>query len=199
MLPVFDPGSKTTARSQPRAALISDAAATHLATAFNVRGFVDSLLGGGLAQDAVRAVAAALPRRYALAWACECFQEVKNTPAGLGDEDRAGLALAERWLRSPTEEHRRVAASFAANGEYASPGCWLAAAAAWSEGSIGPADLASPIPPPPSLCGEALAAALILLATLEPETRVARLDGFARHALALFGSGGAKPEPAVRA
>ncbi|WDS37807.1 hypothetical protein [Pseudoxanthomonas sp.] len=148
---------------------------------------VRALLAGGLTQDALKLLARLLPRRYAVAWLCQCAREQPLPP-----EDKAGAALAERWLRDPSESNRRAAYAFASAGGYASPGAWLAAAVGWSGGSLAPADQAVPATPGPDLTARAAVAAVNLLAAVDPQRFDARRRGFAAHALELLvGSHGA--------
>ncbi len=142
---------------------------------------VRTLLGAGLTQDALKLLARLLPRRYAVAWLCQCARGQPLTP-----EDKAGAALAEKWLRDPSEPNRRAAFEFANAGGYASAGAWLAAAAGWSGGSLAPADQATLVPPGPELTARAAVAAVNLLAASDPQRFDARRQGFAAHALELL-------------
>jgi len=130
----------------------------------NVRTCLDELIGLGLPADALAIVSRALPKRYVVAWACECFKGVLAGAPAVTDVDRAGLALAQQWLTDPSEENRRAALDFAELGEFASPGAWLAASAGWNGGSLLPRGY-DPIPPPDHLPAEAAVAALRLAAT----------------------------------
>ena len=67
----------------------------------SARAAVQALLDGGYQADALRLLARLLPRRYAVAWACQCG---RRQP--LNEHDLAGLALAEAWLREPAESQQ---------------------------------------------------------------------------------------------
>ena len=105
------------------------------------------------------------------------------------DADRAGIALAERWVSDSSEESRIAAQQFAEDDGYVTPGGWIAAAAAWMEGSLGPPDCA-PVDPPATLPGEAVAAALVNLAARDPEHLEECLARWVGEALQAFGGEG---------
>jgi hypothetical protein len=145
---------------------------------------VQALLEGGEAQDALKLLARLLPKRYAVAWACQCARDV---PLPL--EDKAGAALAEQWVREPEEAHRRAAFEFANAGGYRSIGAWLAACAGWSGGSLAPASQETPVPPAEHLTACAVIAAVNLMAGLEPERFEHRRAEFMARAMNLLGAG----------
>ncbi|MCD9033574.1 hypothetical protein LDO32_17820 [Luteimonas sp. Y-2-2-4F] len=145
---------------------------------------VRALLDHGRAQEAVQLLARLLPKRYVVAWLCQC---ARDEP--LDADDRAGALAAERWVRDPGEASRRAAYEFAAAAGYRAPGAWLAAAAGWSGGSLAPAAQDTPVPPPPDLTARAATAAVNLLAALEPARFEARRAAFVERALALLGDG----------
>ena len=185
MVSAFDPASQTSASSlMPRIALTSDGAFV-LAGGGNVRSCIDELLELGLRADALAVVARTLPKRYVVAWACECFKgELAGLPAAT-NVDRAGLALAQQWLTDPTEEKRRAALDFAEGGEFSTPGAWIAASAGWSDGSLLPRGY-DPIPPPDHLPAEAAVAALRLAASQSSDYAGA-INGYITRALQIFG------------
>ena len=114
MVSAFDPNSQTPASSlNPPPALSSEALAV-LRGGGNVRRCLDELLGRGLPADALAIVARTLPKRYVVAWACDCLKGVLPGDPATSDVDRAGLALAQQWLADPTEENRRAAPAEAA-------------------------------------------------------------------------------------
>ena len=185
MVSAFDPASQTSASSlMPRVALTSDGAFV-LAGGGNVRSCVDELLDLGLAADALTVVAGTLPKRYVVAWACECLKGALATVPAATNVDRAGLALAQQWLTDPTEEKRRAALDFAEAGEFNSPGAWIAASAGWSDGSLLPRGY-DPIPPPDHLPAEAAVAALRLTAS-QGSDYIGAINGFITRALQIFG------------
>jgi hypothetical protein len=145
---------------------------------------VQALLEGGETQDALKLLARLLPKRYAVAWACQCARDVV-----LPLEDRAGAALAEQWVREPEEPNRRAAFEFAHAGGYRSVGAWLAACAGWSGGSLAPATQETPVPPAEHLTACAVVAAINLMAGLDPERFEQRRAGFMARAMSLLGAG----------
>lgn len=185
MVSAFDPASQTSASSLTRQLALSSDAAAVLAGGANVRRCLDQLLELGLPADALAVVARTLPKRYVVAWACECFKGVLATASAVADVDRAGLALAQQWLTDPTEEKRRAALDFAEAGEFSTPGAWLAASAGWNDGSLLPRGY-DPIPPPDHLPAEAAVAALRLAASQGSDYSGA-MAGFITRALQIFG------------
>jgi hypothetical protein len=147
---------------------------------------IDQLLARGRPADALAVVARTLPKRYVVAWACECFKSLLATKPETSDVDRAGLALAQQWLADPTEDNCRAAMEFAEQGQVGTPGVWIAASAAWSGASLLPRGY-DPIPPPDHLPAEAAVAALRLAACQEAD--FAELIGaFIARALKIFGN-----------
>jgi hypothetical protein len=146
---------------------------------------VQALVGAGAVQDALKLIARLLPKRYAVAWLCQCAHGQALNP-----EDRAGASLAERWVREPNESNRRAAFEFADAGGYKSTGAWLAAAAGWSGGSLAPASQETPVPPPDHLTACAGVAGINMLAALVNDQFDARRAGFIEPAMNLLNAGG---------
>ncbi|WP_424683016.1 DUF6931 family protein [Frateuria sp. YIM B11624] len=146
---------------------------------------VQALLAEGETQDALKLLARLLPKRYAVAWACQCARDM---PLAL--EDKAGAALAEQWVREPEEPQRRAAFEFANAGGYRTIGTWLAAAAGWSGGSLAPASQETPVPPAEHLTACAVVAAINLMAGMEPVRFEQRRSEFMARAISLLGAGG---------
>jgi len=193
-VPALDPASTTGVAALMRDAPLSEAARVRLRADPNARQLIDELGAAGSHGDALKVLARVLPRQYALAWACECVRRFLVPGSPTHDIDRAGLALAEGWLREPSEDNRRAALEFAERGAYESVGAWIAAACAWSEGSIAPAGYAA-VPPAEHLAADALAAALAFLAAQSPEEIPARQAAFVQRALSVFGGRERVSEP----
>jgi len=140
----------------------------------------------GESVEALMLVARALPKRYVVAWACECFKSVLANSSRTADVDRGGLALAQQWLVDPTEDNRRAALEFAEAGGFRSPGAWIAASAGWTGGSLAPRGY-DPIPPPDHLPAEAAVAALRLAAS-QSENYDVVMGAFITRAQKLFGA-----------
>ncbi len=147
---------------------------------------VQALVGAGQVQDALKLLARLLPKRYAVAWLCQCARDQALNP-----EDRAGASLAEKWVREPHESYRRAAFEFANAGGYKSAGAWVAAAAGWSGGSLAPASQETPVPPADHLTACAVVAAINMLAALDIEKFAARRAEFIAPALNLLNGNGA--------
>lgn len=147
---------------------------------------VKALVGAGQVQDALKLIARTLPKRYAVAWLCQCARDQSLNP-----EDKAGASLAEKWVRDPNESNRRAAFEFASAGGYKSTGAWLAAAAGWSGGSLAPASQTTPVPPPDHLTAYAVVAGINMLAALVIDKFEARRAGFIEPAMSLLNAGGA--------
>lgn len=146
---------------------------------------VQDLLAAGVAQDALKLLARLLPKRYAVAWVCQCARDQV-----LSQEDRAGASLAEQWVREPSESNRRAAFEFAHAGGYKSLGAWMAATAGWSGGSLAPAAQETPVAPPDHLTARATVAAINLMAALDATQFEARRAAFIERAMPLLQTGG---------
>ena len=142
---------------------------------------ISELMERGEQVEALAAAARSLPKRYVVAWACECFKGLLASVATTNDVDRAGLSLAQQWLADPTEANRRAALDFAEAGEFSSAGAWLAASAGWNGGSLMPRGY-DVVPPPDHLPAEAAVAALRLAASQGPDY-AATMNGFVARAL----------------
>ena len=147
---------------------------------------IDQLLAGGKPAEALAVVARTLPKRYVVAWACECFKTLLAANPRASDVDRAGLALAQQWLADPTEDNCRAAMEFAEQGQFGTPGVWIAASAGWNGASLLPRGY-DPIPPPDHLPAEAAVAALRLAASQGVDYAGA-IAGFVGRALKIFGA-----------
>lgn len=160
---------------------LSPAARAHLAPAMTPRAAVQALLDEGEVQDALKLLACLLPKRYAVAWLCQCARD-----GALGLEDRAGVSLAEAWVRDPGEGNRRAALDFANAGGYQSIGAWVAASVGWSGGSLAPAEQETPVPPAEHLTARAVAAAINMIAALAGAEFAPRRRVFIARALDLL-------------
>jgi hypothetical protein len=146
---------------------------------------IQDLLAAGQQQDALKLLARLLPKRYAVAWLCQCARD-----QALTQEDRAGASLAEQWVREPSESNRRAAFEFANAGGYKSVGAWIAASAGWSSGSLAPAAQETPVPPAEHLTARATVAAINLMAALDATQFEVRRAAFIDRAMSLLQAGG---------
>ena len=113
--------------------------------------FLDALIAAGHLPDALRFLAAALPKREAVWWACVCARQgygaVVPSPAG------AALQAAERWVADPSDANRRAAHPAAEAAGVGTPAGAAAIGVFLSGGSLAPVNLPAcrplPITPPP--------------------------------------------------
>lgn len=127
----------------------------------------DLLLEKKLHLDAIRLLAAALPKREAVWWACQCARQAHGTNPP--PKVAAALAAAEKWVADPSEENRRAAQAAAEAAEMKTPAGCAAMAAFWSGGSLGPPHVPT-VPPGEQLTGHGVSGAVMLAAVLkEPE------------------------------
>jgi hypothetical protein len=150
------------------------------------RDAVQALLDANLAEDALALLARLLPRRYAVAWLCQCARA-----EALDETDRAGVALAEQWVREPDDARRRDALAFARAQRFGNAGAWAAAAAGWSGGDLAPPGSDTPAPPAGFMTARAAALAITYLAARVTTQFAERRAGFVRGALGLLGTPGA--------
>jgi hypothetical protein len=188
MLKALDPDSDTSAGVLASLPSLGSEARSRLDPAVNVRTFLDTLRREGLYADVINVLTWVLPRQYALAWGCECWQHLQGG-AEIDPSDRSAIAAAQRWLKEPTEENRRAAFELADRLGQRSAATWLAAAAGWSGGSMLPPGQPE-VPPPASLSGDAVAAAVILAAAAEPSAFAERVDACVERALSAFAAAG---------
>jgi hypothetical protein len=133
-----------------------------LAPGQTARQFFDALVAAPLAEDAIRFLAAALPKREAVWWGVLCARDTAGTPAA-----RKAVAAAEAWVKDPSEANRRAAEAAANAAGHDTPPGTVAAAAFYSAGSLAPPNL-PPAPPPDDLTGKAVAGAVLLAAVADP-------------------------------
>jgi hypothetical protein len=160
---------------------LSDAALANLQPTMTPYLAVQTLLNANRPADAMGLLARLLPRRYSVAWACQCGRKEL-----LDDHDRAGIALAEAWVRDPGEAQRAAALTFARTHRFQTVGAWTAAAAGWSGGNLNP-DHARPTPPPEHLTAIAASSAVTYIAARVASQFDARRTAFIRDAMKLLG------------
>jgi hypothetical protein len=130
-----------------------------LAPAMTPRRFFDLLAATPLLDDAIRFLAAALPKREAVGWGAACVKDV--FPKFAEPNEAKALTAAEAWTKDPSEGNRQTAGTAAeAAGYDTAPGC-LAAAAFWSGGSLAPPHLPA-VPPRDDLTGNGVTGAILL-------------------------------------
>ncbi len=142
-------------------------------------------------------MASALPKRRAVWWACICARSALDEESA--PEPLAALEAAEKWVRTPTDDHRRAAMDAAETAGFESPASWAAVAAFWSEGSMAPPDVPA-VEAPDDLCAKAVAGAVMLAAVAgDPERMSDRYRAFLGHAADLASGATDKPASGRRA
>jgi hypothetical protein len=175
----------------PRLELDADGQ-TLLAGVEDAASAIDKLLAADRAQDAVRLIAHALPKREAVWWACMCARSVPD--AALPSEDRVAIDAAEGWVRKPTEAARRACQATAEKTKFDTAEAWAAMGAFWSGGSMSPEGQPE-VPPPDNLTGTAVTGAVILVsARHEPAKQKERLSRFIASARDIAVGGGGRLE-----
>jgi hypothetical protein len=156
---------------------LSERAVGLLTPTLTPRQYFDRLASVPLPDDAIRFLAAALPKREAVGWGLLCLKELLVKP--LEAPAAKALAAAEAWVKDPSEANRQAAGAAAEAAGYGTPGGCLAAAAFWSGGSLAPPHL-PPVPPRDDLTGSAVTGAIVLAAAqAEPGLEPAKARGLA--------------------
>ena len=144
--------------------------------------FLRALTASATPEEAVTFAAYLLPPREGVWWAHQCLSYL---PEALTDVDNEMLAVVEAWVRDPDEINRNAALEAANAAEVESPGVWLAFAAGWSGGTMGPLS-GGVVPPPPHLTPRCLNASVLgSLARIETQHRPSLLKGFVEMAITL--------------
>lgn len=135
--------------------------------------FLEKLRRGETPEDAVSLLAYALGRREAVWWAAQSVRLLCRIAAGQED---APLQAAEAWVRDPDDLRRRDALRLGMGGNQRLATPWVALAAGWSGGNIGPSSHAV-VPATPEMTPKAVRTAiLVALATVTARERAARLQ-----------------------
>jgi hypothetical protein len=142
---------------------LSEKAVQLLSPMLTPRQFFDALVLAQIPDDAIRFLAAALPKREAVGWGVLCVKDALTKP--LEPTATKALATAEAWVKDPSEANRRAAEAAADPAGYGTAAGCLAAAAFWSGGSLTPAHL-PPVPPRDDLTGTAVVGAILLASTV---------------------------------
>ncbi|SEK03271.1 hypothetical protein SAMN05444007_11266 [Cribrihabitans marinus] len=95
--------------------------------------------------DVLKVLAAILPARERIWWACLAARDLPGTDP---DKPHAALAAAEDWVRRPTAENRERAQAALDHLKPKDPMGKLAMAVVYAEGTLGPGEL-SEMPAPP--------------------------------------------------
>ena len=156
-----------TAAAIGRGLQLEDAAQALLREQQTPRQYLDALTDAGHFPDAVRFLAAALPKREAVWWACQCARAARGN--ALAEPAAAALAAAEKWVADPSDANRRAAFTTAEPAGIGTPEGAAAVAAFFSGGSLAPPNLPA-VAPGEHLTASSVAGAVLLTAVLtEPE------------------------------
>jgi hypothetical protein len=145
-----------TAAEAGRAAKLGDEARALLREGLAPADYLALLEGRGHYPDGVRFLASALPKREALWWVCQCLRQSGGGPGEV-------LEAVERYVRQPTDTHRRAAMAAGEAAGLDTPAGCAALAAFASAGSLAPADL-PPVPPADHLTAVGVANAVVIAA-----------------------------------
>ncbi|MFK7821561.1 MAG: FHA domain-containing protein [Planctomycetaceae bacterium] len=126
-------------------------------------------------ESALAFLSYALPKRPAIWWLTRCVRSSLQQPT---EEEEKVLGLAEKWISSPTDEHRRHAMDEAQKQECETAACWAAVAAFWTHGSMAPPNV-PPVLPKDEFTGKAVSGAIVMAAVAkEPEKAPQRRSVF---------------------
>jgi hypothetical protein len=129
--------------------------------------FLEVLIAKERFPEAARFLAAGLPKREAIWWACKCIRLVSGEK--IPSKSETAIQSAEKWAASPSEEGRRAAWTAGEAADFGTPAGCVALAVFLSEGSLAPPHVAA-VPPGESLSAKAVAGALGLASVIsEPE------------------------------
>lgn len=141
-------------------------------------------------EDAVSLLAYALGRREGVWWAAQGVRLLGRMAPGQED---APLAAAEAWVREPDDLRRRDALRLGMAGNHRLATPWVALAAGWSGGNVGPSARAV-VPATPEMTPKAVRTAiLVVLATVNARERSAQLQACVDLGTPLLRGGPARP------
>lgn len=137
--------------------------------------------------DAVRVLAYAMGKLTVIDWSLQCVRMAGTE--GMSKLDERILETVQKWLGNRTESLRREAYAAAEEAKFETPASWVAMAAFWSEGSMGPPPPAPPLAPGPVQCAQAATGAILLAAVVrQPEKAPDRYREFIQIGLQLANS-----------
>jgi hypothetical protein len=146
------------------------------------RGLVQAMLERDLHADAVRFLAHALPRREAVWWAWVCARRAAGDAPP--PQIRAALDATERWIREPSDEHRRAAMQRAEAADFGTAAGCAALAAFLSGDNLAPPNVEQRVPPGEFMAAKAIAGAIVLAAVAqEPEKAPEKFQAFIQQGL----------------
>lgn len=135
--------------------------------------FLEAVRRSGTPEDGISLLAYALGRREAVWWAAQSVRLLMRIAPGQED---APLLAAEAWVRDPDDRARREALRLGAGAPPQLATAWVALAAGWSGGNIGPSAQAV-VAATPELTPRAVRTAILgALATVTARERAQRLQ-----------------------
>lgn len=131
----------------------------------SARKFGDVLADEDKIKDAIRWYAHTMPKPKAVLWAIRCTEELMKSEPNTVQIN--AYESAKAWANDPTEDNRNASLQLAKQSEYEGLGGVLAAAAGWSGGTLGPANLPD-IPPDDRLTARCVSTALSMASCIGP-------------------------------
>lgn len=127
------------------------------------------LVGAGKLNEAMTLCAYLLSRREAVVWGCRSLRSFQSDTRGM---TTPCLKAAEDWIARSSEANQAAAREAGEAGSVDEASTWMARAAGWSGGMLGPY-LPAPVPPHLTAVGVSVGLRLALH-YLRPEDRLAR-------------------------
>ncbi|MDM4014754.1 FHA domain-containing protein [Roseiconus lacunae] len=126
----------------------------------SIEKLIDHLIEAGFYADAVKVLAAFLPIHESIRWA---YRVIQSKPIETWKSaEKSAASIVETWLNDDSEVNRQSAMSIAEELEHDGPLGFLAAAVAWSGGSMVD-DSFAPVAPPPGLSARMAAGSIQLM------------------------------------
>jgi hypothetical protein len=129
--------------------------------------YLETLASGGHLSAAIGFLAAALPRREAVWWACRCVRKAPGANLASNKVAEAALMATEAWTASPGDVNRRKAMPAAEAVGFGHPAGCAALAAFLSGGSIVPPNLKE-VEPPADAFAKAVTGSIVLASVADP-------------------------------
>jgi hypothetical protein len=155
---------------------LTEAAIELAAKSTDPKRFGNVLVQNSKLKDALRWFAHTMPKPQAVQWACACVEETMQSESN--SEQLAAYRAALRWARDPNDDNREDSKQLAEIAKHEGIGGALAAAVAWSGGSLGPSTVPD-IPPDDRLTARCVCIALAIADGLgAPAGTTTRLMGY---------------------
>ncbi len=117
---------------------------------------------------AISLAAYLLSRRDAVAWGCQSLRRFSGARPVPPPGAEQALKVAEAWAARPEEGLRRLALDLGTKADAGEPETWMALAAGWSGGSIGPPEFPHLRAPPEQTARAVRTGLFLVLAQLPP-------------------------------